>query len=159
MLKQKVGNCFYKEQNLLNKRNKIVSKCRHELKYARARYDTEDKIDVRLIEPTMQLYYNFPVSICKSSVCKFQRYIYIYIYIYIYYINYTYNIYILYLMYIYYIKYIIILLYIFYIYYICNIYMIYYIIYYIYIYIYIIGLVSPIYSFLGQWFMTVAIFR
>ena len=32
----------YKEQNLLNKRNKIVSKFRHQLKYARARYDTKD---------------------------------------------------------------------------------------------------------------------
>ena len=31
----------YKEQNLLNERYKIVSKCRHQFKYALARYDTK----------------------------------------------------------------------------------------------------------------------
>ena len=31
-----------KENNLLNKRNEIVSKYRHQLKYALARYDTKD---------------------------------------------------------------------------------------------------------------------
>ena len=32
----------YKEQNLLNKRNEILSKCRHQLRYALARFDTKD---------------------------------------------------------------------------------------------------------------------
>ena len=53
MLKRKVGNCCIKEQNLLNKRNDIVSKCRHQLKYDRARNDTKDYDCVRLIETTI----------------------------------------------------------------------------------------------------------
>ena len=41
-LNEKLENATYKEQNLLNKKNEIVSKCRHQLKYARVRYDTKD---------------------------------------------------------------------------------------------------------------------
>ena len=41
-LNEKSEIAAYKEQNLLNKRNKIVSKCRHQLKYALARFDTKD---------------------------------------------------------------------------------------------------------------------
>ena len=41
-LNEKLDIAAYKEQNLLNKRNEIVSKCRHQLKYALARYDTKD---------------------------------------------------------------------------------------------------------------------
>ena len=41
-LNEKLEIAAYKEQNLLNKRNKIVSKCRHQLKYVPARYDTKD---------------------------------------------------------------------------------------------------------------------
>ena len=41
-LNEKLEIAAYKEQNLLNKRNEIVSKCRHQLKYALARYDTKD---------------------------------------------------------------------------------------------------------------------
>ena len=41
-LNEKLENAAHKEQNLLNKRNGIVSKCRHQLKYGRARYDTEN---------------------------------------------------------------------------------------------------------------------
>lgn len=39
----------YKESNLLNE---IVSNCRHQSKYAAARYETKDLNDVRLIENT-----------------------------------------------------------------------------------------------------------
>ena len=41
-LNEKLEIATYKEHNLLNKRNEIVSKCRHQLKYAPARYDTKD---------------------------------------------------------------------------------------------------------------------
>ena len=41
-LDEKLEIAAYKEQNLLNKRNEIVSKCRHQLKYAPARFDTKD---------------------------------------------------------------------------------------------------------------------
>ena len=41
-LNEKLDIAAYKEQNLLNKSNEIVSKCRHQLKYALARYDTKD---------------------------------------------------------------------------------------------------------------------
>ena len=41
-LNEKLEIAAYKEQNLLNKRNEIVSKCRHQLKYALARFDTKD---------------------------------------------------------------------------------------------------------------------
>ena len=41
-LNEKLEIAAYKEHNLLNKRNEIVSKCRHQLKYARARYNTKD---------------------------------------------------------------------------------------------------------------------
>ena len=41
-LNEKLEIATYKEHNLLNKRNEIVSKCRHQLKYALARYDTKD---------------------------------------------------------------------------------------------------------------------
>ena len=41
-LNEKFEIAAYKEQNLLNKRNEIVSKCRHQLKYALARFDTND---------------------------------------------------------------------------------------------------------------------
>ena len=41
-LNEKLEIATYKEHNLLNKRNEIVSKCRHQLKYARARYDAKD---------------------------------------------------------------------------------------------------------------------
>ena len=41
-LNEKFEIAAYKEQNLLNKRNEIVSKCRHQFKYAPARYDTKD---------------------------------------------------------------------------------------------------------------------
>ena len=41
-LNKKLEIAACKEQNLLNKRNEIVSKCRHQLKYALARYDTKD---------------------------------------------------------------------------------------------------------------------
>ena len=39
---EKLGIAAYKEQNLLNKRNEIVSKCQHQLKYALDRFDTKD---------------------------------------------------------------------------------------------------------------------
>ena len=32
----------YITKDLFNKRNKMASKCRHKLKYARARYDAND---------------------------------------------------------------------------------------------------------------------
>ena len=51
-LTQKLEIAAYKEQNLLNKRNEIVSTCRYHLKYALARYDTKNSEDVRLIETT-----------------------------------------------------------------------------------------------------------
>ena len=38
-LNEKLEFAVYKEQNLLNKRNEMVSKCRHQLKYEPARYD------------------------------------------------------------------------------------------------------------------------
>ena len=41
-LNEKLKTAAYKEQNLLNKRNEIVSKYRHQLKYALARYDSKD---------------------------------------------------------------------------------------------------------------------
>ena len=41
-LNEKLEIAAYKEQNLLNKRNEIVSKYRHQLKYALARFDTKD---------------------------------------------------------------------------------------------------------------------
>ena len=41
-LNGKLETVAYKEQNLLNKRDKIASKCRHQLKYAPARYDAKD---------------------------------------------------------------------------------------------------------------------
>ena len=41
-LNEKLEIAAYKEQNVLNKRNKIVSKCRHQLKYVSARYDTKE---------------------------------------------------------------------------------------------------------------------
>ena len=41
-LSEKLEIAAYKKQNLLNKRNEIVWKCRDQLKYARARYDTND---------------------------------------------------------------------------------------------------------------------
>ena len=41
-LNEKLEIAAYKEQNLLNKRNKIVSKCLHQLKYALTRFDTKD---------------------------------------------------------------------------------------------------------------------
>ena len=41
-MNEKLEIATYKEHNLLNKRNKIVSKCRHQLKYALAKYDTKD---------------------------------------------------------------------------------------------------------------------
>ena len=41
-LNEKLEIVAYKEQNLLNKRNEIVSKYRHQLKYAPARYDAKD---------------------------------------------------------------------------------------------------------------------
>ena len=41
-LNEKLEIAAYKEQNLLNKRNEIVSKCRHQLKYALTRFDTKD---------------------------------------------------------------------------------------------------------------------
>ena len=41
-LSKKLEIAAYKECNLLNKRNEIVSKCRHQLKYALARYDTKN---------------------------------------------------------------------------------------------------------------------
>ena len=39
-MNEKLEIATYKEHNLLNKRNEIVSKCRHQLKYAPATYDT-----------------------------------------------------------------------------------------------------------------------
>ena len=41
-LNEKLEIAAYKEQNLWNKRNEIVLKCRHQLKYALARFDTKD---------------------------------------------------------------------------------------------------------------------
>ena len=41
-LNEKLEIAAYKEQNLLNKRNEVVSKCRHQLKYALARFDIKD---------------------------------------------------------------------------------------------------------------------
>ena len=41
-LNEKLEIAAYKEQNLLNKRNEIVSKYRHQLKYTPGRYDTKD---------------------------------------------------------------------------------------------------------------------
>ena len=41
-LNEKLEIAAYKEQNLLNKRNEIVLKCRHQLKNALARFDTKD---------------------------------------------------------------------------------------------------------------------
>ena len=41
-LNVKLEIAAYKEHTLLNKRKEIVSKCRHHLKYPRARYDTND---------------------------------------------------------------------------------------------------------------------
>ena len=41
-LTEKLEIAAYKEHNLLNKRDEIVSRCRHQLKYALARYDTKD---------------------------------------------------------------------------------------------------------------------
>ena len=41
-LNEKLDIAPYQEDNLLNKRIEIVSKCRHQLKYALARYDTKD---------------------------------------------------------------------------------------------------------------------
>ena len=38
-LNEKLEFAAYKEQNLLNKRNEIVSKCRQQLNYEPARYD------------------------------------------------------------------------------------------------------------------------
>ena len=52
-LNEKLEIAAYKEQNLLDKRNEIVSKCRHQLKYPLARFDTKDWDDVRLIETTI----------------------------------------------------------------------------------------------------------
>ena len=40
-LNEKLEIVAYKEQNLLKKRNEIVSRCRHQLKYALARFDTK----------------------------------------------------------------------------------------------------------------------
>ena len=52
-LNKKLEIAAYEEPNLLNKRNEIVSKCWHQLKYALARFDTKDWDDVRLIETTI----------------------------------------------------------------------------------------------------------
>ena len=41
-LNEKLEIAAYKEQNLLNKRNEIVSKCRHQSKYVQASFDTKD---------------------------------------------------------------------------------------------------------------------
>ena len=41
-LNEKLEIAAYKEQNLLNKRNEIVSKCRHQSKYVLASFDTKD---------------------------------------------------------------------------------------------------------------------
>ena len=41
-LNKKLEIAAYKKQNLLNKRNEIASKLRQQLKYAKARYDTND---------------------------------------------------------------------------------------------------------------------
>lgn len=41
-LNEKLEIASYQGDNLLNKRSEIISKCRHQLKYALARYDTKD---------------------------------------------------------------------------------------------------------------------
>ena len=41
-LNKKLEIAAYKEPNLLNKRNKIVSKCQHQLKYPPARYGIKE---------------------------------------------------------------------------------------------------------------------
>ena len=41
-LNEKLEIATYKEQNLLNKRNEVVSKCRHQFEYTPARYDIKD---------------------------------------------------------------------------------------------------------------------
>ena len=41
-LNEKLEIAAYKEQNLLNKRNKIVSKYQHHCKYTAAKYNTKD---------------------------------------------------------------------------------------------------------------------
>ena len=41
-LNEKLEIAAYKDHNLLNRSNEIVSKCRHQLKYALSRYDTKD---------------------------------------------------------------------------------------------------------------------
>ena len=42
MLKRKVGKCYIQRTEPIKQKNEIVSKCRHQLKYARVRYDTKD---------------------------------------------------------------------------------------------------------------------
>ena len=50
---EKLDYTVYKKHSVLNKRNEIVSKYWHQLKYSWARYDTKDSDDVRLTETTI----------------------------------------------------------------------------------------------------------
>ena len=40
-LKDKLAIVLHKEDNILNKRSEIISKCRHSIKYKLANYDTK----------------------------------------------------------------------------------------------------------------------
>ena len=50
---EKLEIAAYNQQNLWKKRNQILSKYRHQFKYALARYDTKDNDNVGLKEATI----------------------------------------------------------------------------------------------------------
>ena len=53
LLERNIGNCYIQRTQSNKQKNKIVSKSRHQLKYALARYDTKDQDDAILIETTI----------------------------------------------------------------------------------------------------------
>ena len=65
-LNQKLKIARYKGHNLLNKRSEIINKCRHQIKFVLALYDSKDwiKFSVTAFEPPYVKNHSFPKSDC-----------------------------------------------------------------------------------------------